>query len=68
VLVAITRVGGGTLGLEYMINPDRLLRLDVSWRAHNAVELSASDEMQELAMRGDHYDALLLRLGLEIGR
>jgi hypothetical protein len=58
----------GTLGLEYMINPERLLRLDVSWRAHGAVELSASDDMQELATRGDHYDALLLRLGLEIGR
>ncbi len=58
----------GTLGLEYMINPDRLLRLDVSWRAHGAVELSASPEMQELARRGDHYNALLLRLGLEIGR
>lgn len=58
----------GTLGLEYMITPDRLLRLDVSWRAHGAVELSASPDMHELALRGDHYNALLLRLGLEIGR
>lgn len=58
----------GTLGLEYMINPDRLLRLDVSWRAHGAVELSTSERLQELALRGDHYNALLVRLGLEIGR
>lgn len=58
----------GTLGVEYMINPDRLLRLDVSWRAHGAVELSTSEHMQELAPRGDHYNAVLLRLGLEIGR
>lgn len=58
----------GTLGLEYMISPDRLLRLDVSWRAHGAVQLAASDEMQDLGLRGDHYNALLLRLGLEIGR
>lgn len=76
---ATVRIGGdyakgrmigvsGTLGLEYMIHPDRLLRLDVSWRAHGAVELSASDEMWELAQRGDHYNALLVRLGLEIGR
>jgi hypothetical protein len=58
----------GTLGIEYMINPDRLLRLDVSWRAHGAVELSTSEGMQELGLRGDHYNALLLRLGLEIAR
>lgn len=58
----------GTLGIEYMITPDRLLRLDVSWRAHGAVELSTGDGMQELALRGDHYNALLVRLGLEIGR
>jgi hypothetical protein len=58
----------GTVGLEYMINPDRLLRLDVSWRAHGAVELAASGDMQELALRGDHYDAVLARLGLEFGR
>jgi hypothetical protein len=58
----------GTLGLEYMINPERLLRVDVSWRAHGAVELSASKAMQELALRGDHYNALLLRIGLELGR
>ena len=48
--------------------PDRLLRLDVSWRLHGAVELGTSDRMQELALRGDHYNAVLLRLGLEIGR
>jgi hypothetical protein len=58
----------GTVGLEYMLNPDRLLRLDVSWRAHGAVKLSTGDEMQELGQRNDHYDALMLRLGLEIGR
>jgi hypothetical protein len=58
----------GTVGLEYMINPDRLLRLDVSWRAHGAVKLSTGDDMQELGQRTDHYDALMLRLGLEIGR
>jgi outer membrane protein W len=58
----------GTVGIEYMINPDRLLRVDVSWRAHGAVELDASGNMQELALRGDHYDAVLLRLGLEFGR
>jgi hypothetical protein len=58
----------GTLGLELMINPDRLLRLDVSWRAHGAVEMSANQNLEQLALRGDHYDALLLRLGLEFGR
>lgn len=58
----------GTLGLEYMLTPERLLRVDVSWRAHGAVELSTNESMQELALRGDHYNALLLRLGLEIGR
>lgn len=58
----------GTVGLEYMINPDRLLRLDVSWRAHGAVELHTGADMQELGLRNDHYDALMVRLGLEIGR
>lgn len=58
----------GTLGLEYMINPDRLLRLDISWRAHAAVKLSTGEAMQELGLREDHYNALLLRLGLEISR
>lgn len=58
----------GTLGLEYMITPDRLLRFDVSWRAHGASELEVTEGMQDLALRGDRYNALLLRLGLELGR
>lgn len=51
-----------------MITPDRLLRVDLSWRVHGAVTLETSDEMQELGQRRDHVNAMLLRLGLEIGR
>ena len=58
----------GTVGLEYMIAPDRLVRVDLSWRTHAAVTLETSAEMQELAQRRDHYNAVLFRLGLEIGR
>ncbi|HSD88101.1 MAG TPA: hypothetical protein VLB44_11325 [Kofleriaceae bacterium] len=67
-MAAPTTITTGPLAGQYMINPDRLLRLDVSWRAHGAVELSTSERMQELGLRGDHYNALLLRVGLEIGR
>lgn len=58
----------GTLGLEYMVNPDRLLRLDVSWRAHAAAKFTTTQDTEDLALRSDHFDALLLRLSLEFGR
>lgn len=59
---ATVRIGGdyakgrmigvsGTLGLEYMIHPDRLLRLDVSWRAHGAVELRQRRDVGARATR-----------------
>lgn len=59
----------GVVGLEYMLDPDTLLRLDVSWRAHGAAQLSARTETDlDLETRGDHYDLLLLRLGVELTR
>jgi len=57
----------GAVGLEFMINPDRLVRLDVSGRTYGHASVDATPETAELADRHDNYSTVMARLSVEVG-
>jgi hypothetical protein len=59
--------GAAALGLELMLTPDLLVRVDVSGRAYGLASVTTTAETQALDARDDHYAALVARLSFEFG-